>query len=336
MQSISIDEDKMIPEFSMYKKYMCAVKYRKAVITVIAANRLSKKLTKETRYGTQIPKYIPHAVLQAGSRLTSMISHLAIIEGSFPKRLMTSVIAKAVENMHKADNATGELNVVIESLDEMWRYDFKSKGRESGGGLTKDCTMLVFLAEGLAKLKSKYSWMHLGVPLEHALDDPLNVGGNKDSIVNCVKKIEGELVKLKDIEQLKSKLEIHKDREEALMKQLTAMQAQSKDYEGNIERLVDELKVKENTMVAVDKYESLIHELEAKARNMSSLTSEIVAFALKWVELSEESVRPLAECISDSGKKAERCRRHYSSQQQEKCCRSAAEAMPHKGNGERA
>jgi len=260
-QSLNIDEDKMIPEFSMYNKYVCAIKFRKAVIAVIAANRLSRKFSKERIYGTPIPRHISHPILQGGSRITSMISHIGIIDKEqFPERLMSDVISKAIKNLSKEE----ELNVVVESLDEMCR----NKEQQN--------SILVFLADGLKKLKSKYSWMHLGVPLEYILDDPLNVEGSKNYMVESAKRIENGLMRLKEIPQLMNRINYQKEREESLMKQLTIIQSQAKEYEGKINQLIKELKNKENTMVTADKYEALVHELEAKGRNMSSLTTEIV------------------------------------------------------------
>ena len=275
-QSTNVEGDKLSSEFSMYKKYEYTKKFRRSVIAVLAANRLLKYLKKDSRYG----KKLENDVMYKGtSEVNFLLPYIGIINTEkLPNGALTKIISNVIQTSTKLGDYSSELSMILQSLEEIYKNDsikYKKIVQEKGD-------LLYFLREGLMKFKGKYSWLHLGVPLDYLSENDLN----NDRLINRnyilqenAKKIERNLIRLKEIPQLQEQLNLSKDKENALIRELASIEKQVKEYEENIHQLmaeIDNLREKETIMVSATTYDDVVRDLEHKGKEVISLTNTMV------------------------------------------------------------
>ncbi len=325
LRTTTTEGEQIAAELQKHKKYVYALKFRKAVIAVLAANRLGQRKARRTqRYGVAVGKcgslsqFLADSLLQTSvpetttvsvvNRLSSVLPHLSILpSGQFQEGALVQAamrIAAGLSTAGKGLPVAEECRVVVQALEELQKSETTSELRPA---LTKEFTspevpssilrseklrqspaaaptgdIVDFLQHGLASIKGKYSWLHLGVPLELFSADIKYIDTlfYKDLISQeDVKKIERALSQLHNVVQLKGQLDVSKEREDALVKQLTVNQSECKEYEETIKKLeaaVDELQAKQATMVTSEAYEDLGRRLEGKDKEADSLATEIV------------------------------------------------------------
>jgi len=326
LRTTTTEGEQLATELQKHKKYVHALKFRKAAITIIAANRLNnllKRSQKEKRYGNPINKYgtisqfladsllqttVPESTGVLLNKLNSLIEYISIIPNEqFPENSLKDLSSRITDNFPtKPWSSAEECKLLVQSLEELHKLENfnknergiimsplmseKSKKISAKSTISVHGTLIDFLQDGLASIKSKYSWLHLGIPLELLSNDIkyIDTVFYKDLISQeDSKKVEKALNQLKLIPQLKTQLELAKEREEALSKQLANCQMENKEYEENVKKLmsaVDELQIKEATMVTADAYEEANRNAETKNREIEQLTSDLV-FLLSFYAL---------------------------------------------------
>ncbi len=296
-------------ELLKHKKYLHVLKFRRAALVVLAANRLAHTVAKgekntkvPTRYGKRLGShgtspsvlgqsidrsvYTATASAMLGSQF-HLLSCLTLIPGQqFPEGSLTKLVMALLpqnSDSSKEPKLDEEGKLVLQALAELQKLAEDGPGKERADIAVRDDDSLVrFLQQGLSNIKSKYSWLHLGVPSEllSANIQYIDQLFYKDILAHeNSKRIEKALLNLRQIGQLRRLLESAKEREETLLKQVASGQDDCREYEEHIKKLmgtVEELQQKETNMVPIESYEELQQAFEGKEKELETLNAKEV------------------------------------------------------------
>ena len=270
---IELNEDDKNEKNCLKKKYAYAVKLRRAVIVVLAANRLIK-LQKHTDELDRDPMII----YKNGNPL---LACLRVIQyDKFPEGSLTNITKEIIERMEELPNSVEESKILIGTLMEMPKVQSGPKMNKS---IRIGRTIIGYLKEGLSEIGNKCNRLRLGSFSNIPMKDIISIDKifYKDLIAQeYIKRIQKSLNKLKLIPELENKLVLYKDQEETLMGQLENSQGEISEHERNLKMLLDKIKEIEDNTVTTEIYKKVIDELNNKKEEVESLQNELVNFLL--------------------------------------------------------
>lgn len=298
------ESERLVTELKKHKKYIHSLKFRRAAIVVLAANRLFQSVSKgkkrNFRYGLMLSKcVISHHFNES---LTSEALEMPELANSLPflsilpvsqflgDRISQSILKflQQAPDSSKFWPPNEECKLVVQTMGELQKLN---KDEEQLNGKRKDFsyhgfvghdTVAQILQQGLSNIKSKYSWLHLGIPPELQSADIKYIDQLffKDLVAQeNHKMIEKALAQLMQISQLCSQLAASKERENEIENRLKSKQEETKVYEENIKKLMnalDEMQNKQSIMVPQEAYDELRETLAHKEEEIHSLSTEAV------------------------------------------------------------